>query len=198
MTVTPHAHANALARCKISVVGELAASSPRHPLVRGPSVSHALSSRRSLHIPPLPLPSNTDLVYKTGLHRDFGRPSTPHQAISTASALSLCQAFALFTFSSHFDCPGLDFCPNRLRYPLNICYVILFIHSHSLITPCLRTFKRFYSISYLRTADGRHRPPVPRDGNQGRWDKMGMPIMPQGAPCERLHPYWFVLPCVTR
>lgn len=28
-----------------------------------------------------------------------------------------------------------------------------------------------------------------RYGSQGRWDQMGMPIVPKGSPCQRLHPY---------
>lgn len=48
-----------------------------------------------------------------------------------------------------------------------------------------------------QTASSRARPTYPRRprsqsvryGSQGRWDQMGMPIVPKGSPCQRLHPY---------
>ena len=144
--------------------------------------------------------------------RDFGRCTAVSPAISTASALSLCQAFAhsltlveivaylsfllrlaynggfksLASDTRHpFPFPSSFFVLSRcmisclLQSSINISVIVQqttnISHTHDRLAPSTEPLPRTRSL-------------CSRDGRQGRWHKMGMPIMLKGSPCERMHP----------
>lgn len=97
--------------------------------------------------------------------------------------------------------------PFSQRYPLQFCHLSVYIPApryfpwfiriqNTAITrpsPSGRPCDQHPPQTAIRiarpTSTRRPRSQPVRYGSQGRWDQMGMPIVPKGSPCQRLHPY---------